>query len=198
MRRRRGRATACEVLLDNAVWGEMQSEMAAVDWPSGEDFYSVACFSCHSGRKWRDQITLRCGGGAIGGEIVAPRAEFSEDDVYAAMAAAGIPAAVADRAYKFTQTAWGGRSSAHWGSAFTRLPLPQRGGRRGGVRPVGRGAVFRCGPCDGRAALTSPGFRRATMSADVHAVNSLPPRRLKAREPGDKSGGPVYGTRRPR
>lgn len=32
---------------------------------------------------------------------------FSEDDVYSAMAAAGIPAADADRAYKFTQIACG-------------------------------------------------------------------------------------------
>lgn len=40
-------------------------------------------------------------------EIIAARAEFTEDDIYAAMAAAGIPDPVADRAYKFTQTAWG-------------------------------------------------------------------------------------------
>lgn len=39
--------------------------------------------------------------------IVAARTEFAEDEIYAAMAEAGIPAPVADRAYKFTQTAWG-------------------------------------------------------------------------------------------
>ncbi|QEG26400.1 hypothetical protein GobsT_11390 [Gemmata obscuriglobus] len=40
-------------------------------------------------------------------EIIAARTEFTEDDIYAAMAATGIPDPVADRAYKFTQTAWG-------------------------------------------------------------------------------------------
>jgi len=40
-------------------------------------------------------------------EIIAARAEFTEDDLYAAMADAGIPDSVADRAYKFTQIAWG-------------------------------------------------------------------------------------------
>ncbi len=40
-------------------------------------------------------------------EIVAPRIQFNEDEVYEAMANAGIPGPVADRAYKFTQIAWG-------------------------------------------------------------------------------------------
>jgi hypothetical protein len=40
-------------------------------------------------------------------EFVAPRAEFTQDDVYASLADAGIPFLVADRAFKFTQTAWG-------------------------------------------------------------------------------------------
>jgi hypothetical protein len=40
-------------------------------------------------------------------EIIASRAEFTEDDIYAAMAEAGIPDPIADRAYKFTQIAWG-------------------------------------------------------------------------------------------
>ena len=39
-------------------------------------------------------------------EIVAARDEFSEDEIYEAMSAAGIPEAVALRAYRFTQTAW--------------------------------------------------------------------------------------------
>lgn len=40
-------------------------------------------------------------------EIVAEQTEFTEDDIYVAMAEAGIPDLAADRAYKFTQTAWG-------------------------------------------------------------------------------------------
>jgi hypothetical protein len=39
-------------------------------------------------------------------EIVSSRAEFTEDDIYTAMAEAGLAADVADRAFKFTQTAW--------------------------------------------------------------------------------------------
>jgi hypothetical protein len=39
-----GRSTACEVLLDNDVWEEMQSEMAAFAWSSAEAFYSVRIF----------------------------------------------------------------------------------------------------------------------------------------------------------
>jgi len=37
-------AIACEVLLDNEPWGEMRSEMAAIDWPLSETFYSVRVF----------------------------------------------------------------------------------------------------------------------------------------------------------
>ena len=39
-----GKSTACEVLLDNDVWEEMQAEMAAIDWPAGEEFYSLRVF----------------------------------------------------------------------------------------------------------------------------------------------------------
>ncbi|HKD27776.1 MAG TPA: DUF6348 family protein, partial [Xanthobacteraceae bacterium] len=39
-----GKAMDCEVLLDNNVWEDMQSEMAALDWPSGDEFYSVRVF----------------------------------------------------------------------------------------------------------------------------------------------------------
>jgi len=40
----RGKTQTCEVLFDNDVWEEMQAEMADVDWPCGEDFYSVRVF----------------------------------------------------------------------------------------------------------------------------------------------------------
>ena len=39
-----GKSTACEVLLDNGVCEEMQSEIEAYDWPCGEEFYSVRVF----------------------------------------------------------------------------------------------------------------------------------------------------------
>jgi hypothetical protein len=40
-------------------------------------------------------------------EIVAQRATFEEEDIYEAMRKVGVPDAVADRAYKFAQIAWG-------------------------------------------------------------------------------------------
>lgn len=40
-------------------------------------------------------------------ELIAPEAEFEEDEVYSAMFMAGMNADVADRAFKFTQIAWG-------------------------------------------------------------------------------------------
>src|SRR5262245_56854082 len=40
-------------------------------------------------------------------EIVAASPELTEDENYEAMAAAGVPEVLADRAYKFTQIAWG-------------------------------------------------------------------------------------------
>jgi hypothetical protein len=40
----RGRTMSCEILLDNHVFEDMQSEMAAHDWPSGHDFYSMRLF----------------------------------------------------------------------------------------------------------------------------------------------------------
>jgi hypothetical protein len=38
------KAMACEVLLDNDVWYEMQSEMAAINWPAEDAFFSVRVF----------------------------------------------------------------------------------------------------------------------------------------------------------
>lgn len=40
-------------------------------------------------------------------ELISARSEFTEEELYTAMANAGIPLQVADRAYKFTQIAWG-------------------------------------------------------------------------------------------
>jgi hypothetical protein len=40
-------------------------------------------------------------------EIIAASPELTEDEIYDAMAAAGVPEVLADRAYKFTQVAWG-------------------------------------------------------------------------------------------
>lgn len=107
-------------------------------------------------------------------EIVAARAEFSEDDIYAAMTEAGIPDPVADRAYKFTQTAWGRASLAGRGVQFS--PDYFCFDRRGEVVESGLLAeqpYFMAAVELARRYAQSPGFARlAQMSADASAVNS--------------------------
>lgn len=168
-----GKATACEVLRNNEVWDEMQSEMASVDWPSGEAFYSVRVFLIVQGEN--APATTPEGAVVRLAEIVAPRAEFGEDEIYAAMAEAGIPGPVADRAYKLLQTAWG--------RAFLRRLKVQLSSDY--IWFNGAGDVVESGPLESDPYFVaawqlagqyagSPGFQRlAVMSADVHAVNSL-------------------------
>jgi hypothetical protein len=107
-------------------------------------------------------------------EIIAARAEFIEDDVYAAMSAAGIPDPVADRAYQFTQTAWGGAFLDGLGVRFGTDYLCFDAA--GEVIESGRltdqpyfAAAVRLVPQYSR----TPGFQRfVLMSADVNSVNS--------------------------
>jgi hypothetical protein len=107
-------------------------------------------------------------------EIVSAGGEFSEDSVYAAMAQAGLPDSVADRAYKFTQTAW---ARAFLGNMGVRFPPDY-------LCFNGQGDLIESGPLDQEpyflAAsqlvpqyVKSPGFSRLVrMSADVSAVNN--------------------------
>lgn len=107
-------------------------------------------------------------------EIVSARAGFTEDDVYAALADAGVSDPVADRAYKFTQTAWGRASLDGLGVWFGTDYLCFNGA--GEVIESGQlaeqpyfAAAARLAPRYAR----SPGFKAfALMSADVNAVNS--------------------------
>lgn len=107
-------------------------------------------------------------------EIIAARSEFTEDELYVAMSAAGIPIPVADRAYKFTQTAWGRVFLDGLGVQFGADYLCFNAA--GEVIESGRladqpyfAAAVRLAPQYAR----SPGFRRfVLMSADVNAVNS--------------------------
>ena len=167
-----GQATACEVLLDNAAWGEMQSEMAVLDWPAGVDFYSVRVFLVVEA-DYGDLTTPEDAVARLA-EIVAGRAEFSEDEVYAEMAQAGIPDAVADRAYKFTQTAWGRAFLTTFGVHFSPDYLCLNGA--GDVVESGRLEEQPYYIAAHRLAAgyaTSPGFRRlALMSADAGAINN--------------------------
>jgi hypothetical protein len=156
-----GKTMDCEVLLDNNVWEDMQSEMAALDWPSGDDFYSVRVFLV---------IEVQPGGivtpdTAVAwlADILASWDEFTEDGVYSALADAGVPGALADRAYKFTQIAWGRSVLARLGVQSSRLAERSAG---------------------------APGFRRlALMSADVRTVNKALNRGSK---PEDLVGAPAF------
>jgi hypothetical protein len=116
--------------------------------------------------------------------IVTERREFSEDDIYAAMSSAGIPDGEADRAFKFTQTAWGRAFLAGLGVRFAPEYLCFNGS----------GEVIESGQLDDEAHYaaawklasqyqSSAGFQRlALMSADVHAINDLLNRGSKAKD----------------
>jgi hypothetical protein len=106
-------------------------------------------------------------------DIIAARTDFTEDDLYAAMADSGVPDAVADRAYKFTQIAWGRVFLDGLGVNFGADYLCFNG--EGDVIESGRlddepyfTAAMRLAPQYAR----SPGFPKfAVMSADVAVVN---------------------------
>lgn len=108
-------------------------------------------------------------------EIIAAHAEFTEDDIYAAMAEAGVPDPVADRAYKFTQTAWGRGFLDGMGVQFG--PDYLCFNAAGEVIESGTltdqpyyAAAVRLLP----QYVRSPGFQLfALMSADVNTVNSM-------------------------
>ena len=106
--------------------------------------------------------------------IIAARAGFTEDEVYTAMAAVGVPDAVADRAYKFTQTAWGRVFLDGLGVQFGADYLCFNAA--GDVIESGKladqpyfSAAMRLAP----QYIRSPGFQQfVLMSADVSAVNN--------------------------
>ena len=167
-----GKMITVEVLLDNDVWEGIDSEMAAVEWASGDAFYSVRVFVVIEVRK----------GGLVTPEtavawfadIVAPWHEFNENEAFAAMADAGIPDALADRAFKFTQVAWGRALLAGLGVTFS--PTYLCFNASGKVVESGNLAEEPCFATAARLAQRyrgAPGFRRlALMSADVNATNN--------------------------
>lgn len=111
---------------------------------------------------------------ALLAEILGSRSAFSEDEVYAELAKAGVPDSVADRAYKFTQTAWGRVLLADLRVPFDTEYMCFNG--QGEVIESGLladspyfAAAMRLAP---RYAET-PGFRSlALCSADASAVNN--------------------------
>ncbi len=106
-------------------------------------------------------------------EIIALHPDFTEDDVYAAMCAADIPGPVADRAYKFTQIAWGRVFLDGLGVRFAPDYVCFKGA--GSVIESGELAeqpYFLAAMAVGRQHPPPAGLPRlALMSADVRAVN---------------------------
>jgi hypothetical protein len=115
-------------------------------------------------------------------EAIAAHAEFTEDDLYAAMAKAGIPGPDADRAFKFTQIAWG-REFLRGRGDFQFAPDYLLFNGAGDVIESGtlsNQPYFVAAMAAVKKYASSPGFSRlALMSADVQAIN-------KALEAGSK------------
>lgn len=100
-----GKSVACEVLLDNEAWEVMQSETAAFDWPSADAFYSVRVFLVIQGED--DSGSTADSHLNYLAEILTSRPDATEDQLHQALADNGVTDALADRAIKFTQIAWG-------------------------------------------------------------------------------------------
>lgn len=170
-----GKAISCEVILDNEIREKLQTQMAAIDWPSGEEFYSTRIFLII-----QDQNQNSTGFNAESAvvqlaQIVAADANLSEEEIYQAMAEAGIPDALADRAFKFTQIAWGRIFLDGMGIDFP--PDYFCFDAQGRVVESGRLAdepcfAVACGLC--HKYIRTPAFQRlALTSTDVQAVNEM-------------------------
>jgi hypothetical protein len=168
-----GKAMTCEVLLDNDVWAEMQSEMAAVAWPSGDQFYSVRVFLV---------IDVQLGGPvspdtavAWLADIIAPQEEFTQNEACSALAVAGVPGELAERAYLFMQIAWA--QSLLTGLGVQVSPEYRCSDSSGTIVESGRLADEPCFAAASRLAARysrTPGFKRLVLtSAGVRAVNDL-------------------------
>lgn len=107
----------CEVLLDNDVWEELQSEMRGIDWPLEDDFYSHRLF-----------LVLRVEKGALPGaqtsvqwlaDLVADWPDFTQEEIVAAVENTGADRGLATRAYFLTQVAWTQSVMAKLGVKFS-------------------------------------------------------------------------------
>ena len=108
-------------------------------------------------------------------DIIAARAEFTEDVVYAAMCEAGVPGPVADRAYKFAQIVCGRQLLGGMGISFS--PDYTCFNAAGDAIESGQLAeqpYFAAATALVGRHVGTPGFERlALMAAEVHAVNDL-------------------------
>ena len=108
-------------------------------------------------------------------DIVSPRAEFTESDVYAALADVGVPQPVADRAYKFTQIAWGRVLLDGMGINFSPEYICFNGvGEIIESGSLAEQPYFTAASSSASRYTGTPGFERlALMAAEVNAVNEL-------------------------
>jgi hypothetical protein len=106
-------------------------------------------------------------------ELMDTRAKLAEDDIYTMMREAGIPDPVADRAFKFTQIAWGRVFLGSFGVRFS--PDYLCFNAVGDVVESGllrEQPYFAAAMSLARRYANTPAFQRlAVMSADVNAVN---------------------------
>ncbi|MES2463890.1 MAG: DUF6348 family protein [Armatimonadota bacterium] len=167
-----GKSSACEVLLDNEVWDEMQTQMAAFAWPSGEDFYSVRLFLTVGGD---DSMLTPKRIVALLAETVEANPDVDEDEIYRTLGAVQVSEAAAHRAFLFTQIAWGRL-------LLQTLPITFAPDyfwldAEGNVTESGQLAeepYFIAATNLGVQSGGTPGFKRlALTSADVHAVNDM-------------------------
>ena len=185
----RGEILGCDVLLDNEVWEEVESTMRAADWPSSEEFYSVRLFLV---------LDVAAGGAVSPGtavawlaEILAEQDDLPEDEAIEATVEAGVPEALARRAYSFTQIAWGRALLARLGVEF-----PPEYYCLDGSGEIVESGLLPEDPCFVEAShlakryLGSAAFRcLALASAEMNAVN----RALRGgSRPEDIEGTPVY------
>ena len=108
-------------------------------------------------------------------EIVVSKRDFSEDDIYAAMTAAGIPDPIADRVFMFTQIASGRTLLAGLGVRFS--PEYFCFNAAGDVVESGQldeEPYYSAATVLAKQHFRSPGFQQlALMSANVHAINEM-------------------------
>lgn len=108
---------ACEVLLDNLPWPEMQAELAAYAWPPGQGFYSVRQLLIVEGEEGQEitpeSAVLRLF------ETLAANPNLTQHEAYETLTDADVPPPLADRTYKFTQVALGRALLADMGIAFS-------------------------------------------------------------------------------
>ena len=162
----------CEILLDNEVWQEVQSEVKSFAWPVKEEFYSVRLFLTLQ----LPPQSLYTPEGAVSRlfETIAANPEIEEDEIFGALSEAGIEEAVAERAFKFTQIAFGRKFLEGMGIQFSSDYFCFDS--EGEIWEKGRleeEPYFRAGSLIDAHLVSTPAFEQmALTSSEVQAVNN--------------------------